>query len=258
MSPSTIIRSANLRSVWRESGVDVFPEKIAFHIDGVYTKIVATPDEIRNGLPLYEPIPGQEYDPVMVSANTAKVIGRQQHANGSLRYPCHVIIANLARDGKYPLDLARQVITSGGVLPAHTDTCSMEIDYIEMRPLIVDNPDQFTLRVNGVPTAADGSTGGVGGVDPGTAYTGRPRRTDPFLSYAVSAVNGQTYTATVELPPNEDGTQPAPSDYTYAWSAGAGTNIVGATNGISVAYTLDNVGESLTAARSLTCQVDKI
>jgi len=152
--PLTIQTGKDLRSVWRESGWDIFPEKIAFFVDGVYTHVVDTPDEIRNGLPIYEPKAGEEFDPVMSSTHTAKVLGRQQHADSSTRYMCHAIIINLARNGKYPRDLAKQIIDAGGALPAHNDTVSLEVDWVEARPLITDNPDNFPMRIAGVPTAA--------------------------------------------------------------------------------------------------------
>jgi hypothetical protein len=157
-SPLTLSRSQDLRSAWRVSGADVFPEKIAFFVDGVYTHIVATTDEVANGLPIYEPQVGAEYDPVMDSDGHARVIGRQTHADGSTRYMCHVMISNLARDGKYPRDLAKQVVDAGGTLPAHLDTVDMEIDYAEARPLLVDNPDAYPMRINGVPTTVGAVT----------------------------------------------------------------------------------------------------
>lgn len=152
--PLTIDLGKDLRNEWRESGVDIFPEKIAFFVDGVYTHVVATTDEIQNGLPLYVPQPGAEYDPVMVDSTTAQTNGRQTHPDGSTRYMRHVPILNLARNGKYPRDLARQLHNAGTPMPAHQETVSMEIDWVEAKVLLTDNPDTLPLSYNGIATAA--------------------------------------------------------------------------------------------------------
>jgi len=152
-SPKTINTGKDLRNDWRETGYDLFPEKVVFFADGVYTHEVVTPDEIRNGLNKYIPVPGAEYNVQMTSANVAATNGKQTHADGSTRYMCFVLISNLARDGKFPRDFAKQLFDAGTTLPPHQDSVSMEIDYIEARPLITDNPDKFPVRINGVPTA---------------------------------------------------------------------------------------------------------
>ena len=179
----------DLRSEWRVSGVDVFPEKIAFFIDGVYTHVVATPDEIRNGLPQYIPVPGAEFDVQMVDSTTAQTAGRQTHADGSTRYMCFVLISNLARDGKFPRDFAKIIQDGGGTLPPHQENVSMEIDYAEARPLLVDNPDAYPLRVDGVPVAVDGV---VPPPDPGTGGTATARGFRPVLGQGIRFSQGTT------------------------------------------------------------------
>ncbi len=186
--PLTIPIGKNLRSEWRESGYDVFPDRIAFFVDGVYTHVVSTTDEIQNGLPLYAVDSAEPYNPVMTSANTAEVVGRQQHPDGSTRYMRHVLICNLARDGLYPRQLARQIVQAGNSLPAHADTVSVEIDYIEARPLLTDNPDTLPMSINGVATAADGSTAGTG-TETGTASL--PGYT-PTLGFGIRHRQGAT------------------------------------------------------------------
>lgn len=155
--PLTIQLTKDLRDEWRETGVDIFPEKIAFFVDGVYTHVVDTTDEIENGLPLYVPEPGAEYDPVMVDSTTAQTNGRQRHPDGTIRYMRHVPIINLARNGKYPRDLAKQVVDSGGTLPPHQETVSMEVDWVEAKVLLTDNPDTLPLSYNGLATAVSES-----------------------------------------------------------------------------------------------------
>lgn len=71
------------------------------------------------------------------------------------------ILMNLARDGKYPRDLARQIHQAGGTLPPHTDTAEMWVDEVAAYPLVTDNPDKFGIRINGVETETPGAGDGV-------------------------------------------------------------------------------------------------
>ena len=251
--PKTIDIGKDLRSEWRETGVDVFPEKIIFFTDGIYTHEVAAPDEIRNGLPLYVPQSGAEYDPVMVNTTTAQTNGRQTHPDGSTRYMCHVPIINLARDGKYPRDLARQVLDGGGTLPAHQDTVSMEVDYVEMRPLIVENPDTLPMRINGVAMAADGSTGGTQ-----TSATSLIQQSETYIDVQPEGVLGNSFRVTVKLKPNDDGTPANPDDYTFTWSVDSTLQVVGLDTGPEIVAEFTQEINVASVARLFSCDVVKL
>lgn len=215
--PSTIETGSDIRNNWRESGYDVFPEKIAFFVNGVYTHIVPTPDEIQNGLPKYVPDPAAPFNPLMTSANVAQTNGRQTHADGSTRYMCHVIIMNLARDGKFPRDLAKIFVDSGNIPPAHEDTVSMLVDWVEARPLLTENPDAFPLRFNGVPAAADGTTAGPVGTS-----SARTTRDTYAVEGADFMAEGDVRFYQAKIPEGAD-----PALFSYPWVATGDISIVG-------------------------------
>ena len=214
-TPYTLNRTQDLRDVWCEAGVDVFPEKIAFFVDGIYTHVVDTSDEVQNGLFLYEPVTGEEYNQVMDSANTARTLGRQTNPDGSTRYMKHVMITNLARDGKYPRDLAKIVLDAGGTLPPHPDSCDMEVDWCEARPLLVDNPDAYPINFNGVSIAVDGIESTLTNTTPDYV------RTSTYLGGVdkISAFQSATFRATL---PETDRN---PSNYTYSHSVSGSANV---------------------------------
>lgn len=150
----------DLRSDWRITGMDFFPDRVCYFVDGVYKRIVMNSDEIYNGLPRYAVDPTYPNLPVRPTETTAQQVGRQQHHDGSTRYMKHCLICNLARDGAWPRNQARNWVLGNfqPPLPPHQDTVSMEMDWVEIMPLVTDNPDQWPISRNGVLEALDGST----------------------------------------------------------------------------------------------------
>ena len=114
---------------------DVGPEKTSFAFNGVVQQVVDTPDEVKNPLPLYETVAGQPYNVVRENGK-GKIIGTQTNDDGSDRYMAFAQIMNIARDGKYPRDLAASIVNGGGSLPPYNDTVSMEIEYYRAAPLL--------------------------------------------------------------------------------------------------------------------------
>lgn len=151
---------SDVRANANEYGFDLYPDRICFFINGVYTHIVETDDEIRNGLFKYVVNPAARSKPLMVNETTAQTDGRQQHHDGSTRYMKHTPIINIARDGGYPRRLARTWVTEGYTppLPAHQDTLDMEVELFEMKALVTENPDQWPILRKGVLEKLDGTT----------------------------------------------------------------------------------------------------
>lgn len=176
---STINVGYDVRGNWTDSGVDIIPRPngigvIAFFINGKYTKIVPMSEEIWAPKCIFETEPGARY------SITGVTDGIQTHANGDPKFIRWNMLTNLARDGKYPRYLARQ---RGNSAPAHTEVCSLEMDYCGAFPLLDDNPDSFGISLRGVAHATDsgasfdssappaGGTGGAGGGDGGDGGT---------------------------------------------------------------------------------------
>lgn len=116
--------------------VVVGPELISFAFNDTIFQVVATPDEVKNPLPIYETVSGEEYNVVRDANGFGVKTGElQRNADGSPRYMQFAQLMNIAMDGKYPRDLARQVIQAGGILPDFTDSPEMRIEYMRCLPL---------------------------------------------------------------------------------------------------------------------------
>lgn len=246
-TPSTQETGGDILTEWVEAGVDCIPNPaggglIAFHINGVYTHIVQMPSIMRDPLPLFEissskpwsmvtvngeiyedltPQQKLQYEEQLKTGAISQVInqvGTQQHADGSDRYMQFFKLCNLARDGRYPRQLARQIFQAGGTLPAHNETVFLEVEWTGMWPLIDDNPDTFASTVNGVPVATGGTANGNptipgGGITVNTGtYTGL--QTHTYINRSPAAQYRRPQTMTCALPAGAN-----PDDYTYAWSA---------------------------------------
>jgi len=169
----------DFRTTFIEPGVDRIPDprgggKVGFHLNGKYTSIVPMPPEMREPLPIYAQVPGKQYllqmhdgrEPQQLSnaeRSTVphKVVGRRSHADGSDEHMRFFTLCNIARDGHYPLSLARDVATNTSFSdypgPPHSETCSLEVEYFGMFPLLDDNPDRYGVSVNGEPRGTGSS-----------------------------------------------------------------------------------------------------
>lgn len=150
-------------------GIHVTPGKIGWYIDGIYTRVITTPANIANPLPIYEPDDTLPYLPKKDGNGNAIVVGTQKHANGSDRFMRFCMIINYAKNGTFTNNFVFDKATHHdanyrATLPAYNDSDEMIVLRMSAAPLAVDNPDEYGINYKGVPqpTINGGSYTGPG------------------------------------------------------------------------------------------------
>lgn len=138
---------------WFIAGVHKTPEKIGYYLNGFYTHVLNTPDEVKLGMREVIMDPQQWWLPTGFSANF------QTHDNSAnRRYRQDCLILNFSRSSSFTRGLSRIHHDNGFTLPPHHESCQMFVDYCHAKPLLVDNPDTMGMTVRGqyIPTNSGG------------------------------------------------------------------------------------------------------
>lgn len=151
-SPSSITDVVDSRNNFIEYGWDLTPGKIGFHINGIYTNVLTTPDSIANPKPIYVKDPDNDYLPLLDGNGVAQTTGTRKHADGSDFYMRWFFLSNLAISSNLSISSFYDYFTNPDLVDdvgAWSDGQYNEIEYILIAPLAVDNPDQNGVRVQG-------------------------------------------------------------------------------------------------------------
>lgn len=262
-----------VRDVHAEVGHDRYPPSagypngvIMYHFNNAIIAIQPMSPYMGQPKILYEPIGGEYPYLPYVDPNTALVrrLGTQVYADGNPAYMKYYDLFNIADLASFARIQAYNAVVAG-TAPSYRENEVMDVDWHIMKPLNPDfNPDTnpFVDHTAGEFGGSGPGTGIVtppgGGIDPTTPYTPRPSRGDPFPSHPVAAVNRQALRATVELPPNDDGTQPTPGEYTFLWTASAGVTFLGPTDEYAVEVMMADAADDTEVGRTLTCTVTRL
>lgn len=145
--------------------MDIGPNKMAFGVNGVYTRVVDTPTEFSNRLPIYQTLPNDPTSLVKDASGRLIPTGEYQtNVDGSDRYMGMMIIFNVAYDGDWPRKLTK--ILKNNTLPPFSFNKQMQIDYVRFAPL-KGAPIAGHVASSGFFNGTyGGGTGGGGTTDP--------------------------------------------------------------------------------------------